>query len=229
MIAIICAMQVECEAILRHCSDVIKKEKFHHVFYEAKLAQQPVVIGLCGVAKVNAAITTTLLCTEYPIDVILNIGVAGGLKENENVKDLVISTSVVQHDYDTSALDGEEGKGLFVEVEERLVALAEKVLNQLQVPYHKGCIASGDLFVTKKHLNQLLTDYPQAICAEMEAGAIAQTAHSFQVPFIILRSLSDVAVKENSAIDFCTYVQEASVISAAFAVKFVEGLSSWNN
>ena len=223
MIAIICAMQIECDAILKYCTNIQKNVLFSKTFYEAELAGKKVVIGLCGVAKVNAAITTTILCAHYDIQAILNIGVAGGLKENENVMDLVISDQVVQHDYDTTALDGEAGKGIWVKADQDLLALAIKVLEPMDVTYHVGCVASGDLFVTKQHLEKILHDFPDAICAEMEAGAIAQTADSFHIPFIVLRSLSDVAVKEKSAMDFMEYVQIASQKSAEFTYRFVEG------
>lgn len=224
MIAIICAMQMECDAILAHCEDIEKKVLFNKVFYEATLANKKVVIGLCGVAKVNAAMTSTILCTQYEVEAIINIGVAGGLQANENVMDMVISSEVIQHDYDTSALDGDSGKGLRVEADPQLLQLARDVLTEMSVPTHIGCVLSGDLFVTKEHLAQLLGNYPQGMCAEMEAGAIAQVAHTFGIPFIVLRSLSDVAVKEGSAMDFLEYAAIASKKSAEFALRFVQGV-----
>lgn len=222
MIGIISAMQVENEAILSLCKDVKEKKISNHLFYEANLSDRKVVLCLSGVAKVNAAMSTTLLLEHFPIDAILNIGTAGGLKENENVLDCVISQKVVQHDYDTSALDGILGKGIYSNADLRLINMAKDVADEMNIPYHVGLVASGDQFISgEDQINQILSNYPESLCAEMEAGGIAQVADSYGVPFVVIRSLSDIAVKKGNEMDFMEYVAIASKRSAAFAQKCV--------
>lgn len=225
MIGIICAMEMEKNAILEYFENVNEKVISNKKFYEAQYSGKDVVVCLCGVAKVNAAMTTTLLCEHYKPDVILNVGVAGGLADFENVMDLVASSSVVQHDFDTTMLDGEEGRGIYSTVSESLLEKAKTVLSDLGYPYHVGLVASGDVFVAgEEALNKILKHYPDAICAEMEAGAIGQVANIYGIDFVMLRSLSDVATKEKSEMDFMEFAKIASARSALFCIKMIEAL-----
>lgn len=220
MIAIISAMSIENDAILALCKDISEINIANRKFYRATLSNQQVVCCLSGVGKVNAAITTTLLLEHFPIDVILNIGTAGGLKKEEQVLDCVISTCVVEHDYDTSLLDGDKGKGCFFEADQRIVNIVKSVAEEMHIPYHIGLIASGDQFVAdKKQISRILDAFPQSLCSEMEAAGIAKTAQNYGVPFVVIRSLSDIAVHEGNEMDFVEYAKTASERSAHFCEK----------
>lgn len=225
MIAIISAMQVENDAILALCKDVKEKVISNRKFYEATLNDEKVVCCLSGVGKVNAAITTTLLMEHFPVSYILNIGTAGGLKVEEEVLDCVISTKVVEHDYDTSPLDGVEGKGLWFDADPLLVNITKEVASEMNIPHHVGLVASGDQFMTKQTSQNILGFYTEAMCAEMEAGSIGHVASNYGVPFVVIRSLSDIAVKEFNGMEFDEYCQKASVRSAIFCEKCVARIS----
>lgn len=225
MIAIISAMEIENNAILALCKDVKEKTIANKKFYEGTLANEKVVCCLSGVAKVNAAISTTLLLEHFPIDYILNIGTAGGLKAEENVLDCVISSSVVEHDYDTSPLDGKEGLGLFYEANPILVNIASEVASEMNIPHHVGLVASGDQFITADNCQKILNNFPESMCSEMEAGGIAHAASQCGVPFVVIRSLSDIAVKKGNDMTFNEYAQKASVRSAEFCEKCVAKIS----
>ncbi len=225
MIAIISAMEVENNAILSLCKDVTEKTISGKKFYEATLANERVVCCLSGVAKVNAAISTTLLLEHFPVDYILNIGTAGGLKEVENVLDCVISTQVVEHDYDSSPLDGKDGLGLWYNANPILVNVVKEVAEEMKINYHTGLIASGDQFITSESCKRILELFPDSMCSEMEAGAIAHVASHYGVPFVVIRSLSDIAVKEGNGMEFTEYAAKASVRSAEFCEKCVMKLS----
>ncbi len=225
MIAIIAAMRAEVDALLALMKNVHEQTKDGILFWEGILADKSVVLMLSGVGKGNAALSTTLLLKNYDVSQLVNIGTAGGLKSNEEVLDLVISACIVQHDFDTSALDGESGIGLHFVADASLKSLCEKVCEQQQVPYHVGMIASGDQFVSDPMLiTSLLNKFPNALCAEMEAGGIAQVCTHFQIPFVVLRSLSDIAVKDDNHLEFMTYVQYASKRSAALCLELVKAL-----
>lgn len=220
MIAIISAMNIENDAILSLCRDVKEKTVSGKKFYEAVLVDERVVCCLSGCGKVNAAICATLLLEHFPVDAILNIGTAGGLKDDENVLDCVISTRVVEHDYDTSPVDGKEGKGAFFDADPLLISMVKEVADEMKIPYHAGLIASGDQFIADdKQISKILSDFPESLCSEMEAGGIAQCAAHYGVPFVIIRSLSDIAVKDGNEMDFAEYAKAASERSAKFAEK----------
>lgn len=225
MIAIISAMEIENNAILALCKDVKEKVISNRKFYEATLSNEKVVCCLSGVGKVNAAITTTLLMEHFPVDYILNIGTAGGLKVEEEVLDCVISTKVVEHDYDTSPIDGIDGKGLWFDADPILVNITKEVATEMNIVHHVGLVASGDQFITKESCQEILKHFKDSTCAEMEAGSIAHVASNYGVPFVVIRSLSDIAVKEFNGMTFEEYSQKASVRSAIFCEKCVARIS----
>lgn len=222
MIGIVAAMQKEIDEMLLLCEEVSQKQVVNTTVYEACLAGKEVVLCLSGVGKGNAAIATTILTLHYPLEAILNIGTAGGLRADEHVLDVVVSNQVVQHDFDTSGIDGECGYGLFYEADQRLLAITTEVLSEMDIPHHIGLVATGDQFIHETaQIERILSLYPQSICAEMEAGGVAQAVAYAKIPFIVLRSLSDVAVNDDSAMDFMKYVSIASKRSAEFTKQIV--------
>lgn len=225
MIAILAAMQKEADELLKLGCDVKEKVLSGKKFYELKLADKEVVLALTGVGKGSAVLATSILLNHYSIDALLNIGTAGGLDENEEVLDIVVSDSVVQHDFDTSPIDGDEGYGLFFKADENLINIVRQVMQDMHFRAHVGMVASGDQFIAEQaQIDRILTRFPKAICAEMEAGGIAQAAACYNVPFVVIRSLSDIAVKEGSHMDFIEYVSVASERSARFCEKIVASL-----
>lgn len=168
---------------------------------------------------------TTILCLHHSLDALINIGTAGGLKEQQKVLDIVISKDVLQADFDTSALDGPEGLGLRFHADDHLLVKAQEAAQENNICYHIGTIASQDLFMSRKEdFDKLMSNFPDSICSEMEAGALAQVATSFQVPFVIVRSLSDVALHHDNPMEFSTYVKHASRQSSLMVRSFVEKL-----
>ena len=225
MIGIVAAMDVEVQAIMDLCEITQEKAIGHVVFHDGKLASKDVVICKSGVGKVGAAMVTTILCLHHSLDALINIGTAGGLKDCQQVLDIVISKDALQADYDTSALDGPEGLGLRFHADEKLVETAQEAAKENHIRYHVGTIASQDLFMSRKDdFDKLMKNFPDSICSEMEAGALAQVATSFQVPFVILRSLSDVALHHDNSMEFSTYVKHASKQSSLMVRSFVEKL-----
>ena len=133
-------------------------------------------------------------------DVVINTGSAGGLATNLNVGDLVISTEVRHHDVDVTAFGYEIGQlpanpAAFIP-NEQLVMLAQQEAEKLGFHAESGLIASGDLFVNgNEAISKIRTNFPAIVAVEMEAAAIAQVCHAFNVPFVVVRAVSDVADK----------------------------------
>lgn len=223
MIGIVAAMDVEVQAIMELCEITQEKTIGNVAFHYGKLASKDVVICKSGVGKVGAAMVTTILCLHHSLDALINIGTAGGLKEQQKVLDIVISKDVLQADFDTSALDGPEGLGLRFHADDHLLVKAQEAAQENSICYHIGTIASQDLFMSRKEdFDKLMSNFPDSICSEMEAGALAQVATSFQVPFVIVRSLSDVALHHDNSMEFSTYVKHASRQSSLMVRTFVQ-------
>lgn len=223
MIAIIAAMDAEVNAITSIMENVEAITKSNISFFKGTLVDRPLIVMKSGVGKGNASMATTILLENFSIDRIINIGTAGGLGNHQKVLDAVISNQVVQHDFDTSAVDGDEGVGLYFTSDQDLGDVCEQALQHMDIQVHRGLIASGDQFIADDLILQVLkTKFPTAICAEMEAGAIAQVCQHYQIPFVVLRSLSDVACDKDSHMDFQEYVEKASARSAMFCKEFMK-------
>ncbi len=197
---IVGAMDVEIEALLPKITDHRVVTIANHQFHQGQLADQNVIVTKSGVGKVNAALTTTLLIQHFGVDQLIFTGIAGASDPRVDPLDVVISTKLVQHDVDLTAFD--RPKGLLPEQADRFFFADEKlqtraydaavtVLGQDQV--FKGIIASGDQFIADKQVvNQIHQEF-SAMAVEMEGAALGQVAQAFDVPYVVIRTISDKA------------------------------------
>lgn len=199
-IGIIGAMAQEVEILSQLMMEPKVTEIAGCKIYEGKINNKDVALLQSGIGKVAAAIGTTLLLEMTKPDVVINTGSAGGLATNLNVGDLVISTEVRHHDVDVTAFGYEVGQlpanpAAFIP-NEQLVMLAQQEAEKLGFHAESGLIASGDLFVNgNEAISKIRANFPSIVAVEMEAAAIAQVCHAFNVPFVVVRAVSDVADK----------------------------------
>ena len=225
MIGIIGAMEEEVKALLDKTEDIHENKILDCVFYEGKIDNKQVVILQGGIGKVNSAICVTLLLTNYDIEYVINIGSAGGLKDYQNVGDVVISSHVSYHDVDLTAFGRPMGElpelPVFIPADENLVNKAKDILHKMNIHENVGLIVSGDQFIAQEgQVSKIKKDFPNALCSEMEASAVGHTCYKFGVPFIITRSLSDVYGHGESSMQFDEYLKIASENSAKLCVEF---------
>ena len=203
-IGIIGAMESEVANLITRMEDVTYREKAGRRFAVGTLSGKEAVVVQSGIGKVAAAITAQILVDDFGVDALLNTGMAGGLDSRLAVKDLVIATAALQHDFDITAFGHARGfmygeddtkPTLFVADEalrEKARAAAEAVLPAGSKAID-GVIASGDIFVDDGALKAAIRDSFSAAATEMEGAAIAQTAAANGIPFVILRTISDLA------------------------------------
>lgn len=226
MIGIIGAMEEEVLEILKLMNLKEKKNYQGYLFYEGSMNKHEVVLLQGGVGKVNASIATTLMIMHYQIDYIINIGSAGGLHNNQNVGDVVVSNFVAHHDVDVTAFGhalGEiPGMPCYFQSDKELLYKVKTILEKNHIPSHVGLIVSGDQFISQEKQFSLIQEhFPDAMCVEMEAASIAQVCYVFHKKFIITRSLSDVAHKGDNSIQFEEYLKKASQSSAQMCYELV--------
>lgn len=229
-IAIIGAMEEEVTLLRENIQDASQETVAGCEFTFGKMHGKDVILLRSGIGKVNAAMSTTILLEKYKPDYIINTGSAGGFNPDLNVGDAVISTEVRHHDVDVTAFGYEYGQvpqlpAAFL-ANEDLIKLAETSAKDIEgIQTVKGLIATGDSFmhdpVRVEDVRGKFTDL-QAV--EMEAAAIAQVAHQFGTPFVIIRSLSDIAGKESN-VSFDQYLEKAALHSANLVMKMVTGLN----
>lgn len=224
MIGIIAAIDIEVEAIVNRMDTFEKKNISGLEVYEGTLSKKEIIVIKSGVGKVAAAMSTTILLEHYQVSYIINIGTAGGIETDQHILDVVISNKVVMLDYDVSPIDGPLGKGKYFDIDEYFITLCSHVFKEMNIPYHIGSIGSSDRFIVKEDIEAIKKEFPQVMCCEMEASAIAQVANHYDVSYIVIRSLSDVAYKEDSFMDFKEYAIKASQRSALFCEKILFAL-----
>ncbi|RSK27955.1 5'-methylthioadenosine/S-adenosylhomocysteine nucleosidase [Bacillus sp. HMF5848] len=188
-------------------------------FVEGTLQGMAVVLLKSGIGKVNAAMSTSILLERFKPDVVINTGSAGGFLPSLQVGDVVISTEIRHHDVDVTAFNYEYGQvpGLpaAFTADSKLIAVAEKAAQKVsEIKVVKGLIVTGDSFMNDpERVEFVRTKFTDLCAAEMEAAAIAQVCHQFDVPFVVIRSLSDIAGKESN-ISFEQFLHTAALHSS---------------
>lgn len=214
-IAIIGAMDEEIDVFRSLLTNEKETTIAHVTCIEGNMNDENVIILKSGIGKVNAAIATTLLMERYNPRAVINTGSAGGFDQELHIGDIVISTDLVQHDVDVTTFDYVPGQvpGLpaTIPATKDLISIAEQAMKDVQLTYKTGLIGSGDVFMEDPDkVDHVRTLFPTMLAAEMEGAAIAHVCHQYDVPFVVIRSLSDIAGKE-SHISFDEYLQTAAI------------------
>ncbi|MDY3948685.1 MAG: 5'-methylthioadenosine/adenosylhomocysteine nucleosidase [Bacilli bacterium] len=200
-IGIIFAMQEESIELKKYLHINNEKKIYDLIFYEATLNNQNIILTESGIGKTNAARTTQILIDYYKPEAIFNIGVAGGIAKNLKVGDIIISTSLVQHDFDITAFNHPKGYipniGNNIPIDNRLLNTTKTILDTNNISYKEGLIASGDIFCTKESMATKINTQFNALCVEMEGASIAQTAYLSKTPCLVIRSISDCPDNNN--------------------------------
>lgn len=225
-IGVIGAMEEEI-SLLKSKMEVLSAKNIVGVeFYMGKMLGKNVVLVRSGIGKVNAAICAQVLTDLYGVDAIINVGVAGALNDSLDICDVVISSDVVQHDFDAGAFGHPRGviprmPESFFAADAELVEAAKTVCGEVLPPgkAHVGRIASGDVFLTSREDKRKITEIFGAYCVEMEGAAIGHVCYLNKIPFLVLRAISDKA-DEGSDEDFGRFIAQA----ANLASDIVEGI-----
>lgn len=200
-IGIIGAMEEEVETLKSNMEITETVTAAGMTFYKGTLHGQQIVLARSGVGKVNAAVCAQLMITLFDVNYLINSGVAGTLKEGIDQGDIVISTDAVQHDFDVTALGDPLGEisrlGVtFFESDDTLIDVATeafKNLNLKDINAFKGRVASGDQFIAGGPVQERIQTHFAPSAVEMEGAAIAHVAYLNNVPYVIIRSISDKA------------------------------------
>ena len=231
-LGIIGAMQVEVETLKQNMTELKTTERCGMSFFEGKLEGLPVVVVVCGVGKVNAALCVQILCDCYCVTHIVNTGVAGSLDAKLDIGDFVISVDAMYHDFDCQSINSEylvgQVPGMSVRsfpADEKLVEFAYAAADEIH-PGHacKGRVASGDQFVCSKAAKNKIISDTGALCTEMEGAAIAHASWRNETPFVVIRAISDKA-DDSAEMDFPTFEAIAARRCAAVTQMLAKNLN----
>ncbi|SFQ06779.1 adenosylhomocysteine nucleosidase [Lachnospiraceae bacterium XBB1006] len=215
MIGIIGAMDVEVAKLKEQMSDVVITKKAGREYVKGMLNGAEVVVVRAGVGKVNAAGCTQCLIDTFGVDSVINTGIAGSLQAKIDIGDVVLATDAVEHDMEAVAFGYPVGQIPQMDVfsfqaDEKLRAIAKESCEKVNPDIHvyEGRVLTGDQFVSGDEKKKYLVDTFGGFCTEMEGAAIAHTAYLNNVPFLIVRAISDKA--DNSAHeDYPTFEKKA--------------------
>ena len=214
-LGIIGAMQVEVEILLGAMENKKEVKKAGSTFYEGTLNGLSTVVVQCGVGKVNAAICAQILCDLFEVTHLVNTGIAGSLCADLDIGDLVVSTDAMYHDVDAVHFGYPMGKVPGMDTtafpaDKTMMDYAFAAAEAVNPGHTKmGRVASGDQFVAEKPLKEKIIAVTGGLCTEMEGAAIAQTAYRNNLPFVILRAISDKA-DDSAEMDYPTFERIAA-------------------
>lgn len=217
-IGIIVAEIKELEAIKEIMKNIEERHIYDLKIFEGEISNKKYLLVRSGVGKVNSARTAQILIDKFDIEYMINLGSAGAVSDNLNIGDIVIGEQLVQHDFDVTAFGREKGyipeTGKFFKSSKELINRSKNIkIDNIEIIV--GTIASGDVFCNKIKMKEEIKENFKCDCVEMEGAAIAQACYLSKIPFIVIRSISDIPNGKNE-IDFNEYLEIASKNCAEF-------------
>ena len=224
-IAIMGAMPEEVAPILEKLGSYKTTEYAGNKYYEASYNGIEVVVAYSKIGKVFSTLTATTMIEHFGCDRLLFSGVAGAVSPELKVGDLVVATKLSQHDLDITAFGHPYGfvpeGAVFVEADKDMIELSKKVASKMGKSVKEGIIATGDQFVANEERKNWILETFDASALEMEGGSVAVVCNALNVPFFILRSISDAADMDAS-FSFDEFLESSAIISAEFVMNMVD-------
>lgn len=219
-IGIILALNKELELFTRQLCDFRKQTIAGQTFYIGCWQQHELTIIVSGMGKVNAAISTTHLINRYTPDLIINIGISGGLDNSLQIGDFILGSDIVYHDVwcgRPNLIGQVQDLPLFYHSDASSIAK----LSDLR----SGLLCCGDQFITSvAELQKIKNNFPQALAVDMESAAIAQTCYLHKMPLLCIRQISDTPGVEHHAEQYEAFWQNAPTNSIKMLTEILQRL-----
>ena len=230
-IAIMGAMVEEIEPLLKKVTNIKKIRYARNTFYEATYKGKEVVIAYSKIGKVFASLTATMLIEKFKCDVLLFSGVAGAINKDLEIGDLIVADKLCQHDLDITAFGHPHGYVPEGEVcvfsDTNLINIAKDVAKNKGIDLKVGMIATGDQFIACDDKKCWIEKEFEADALEMEGASVAVICNALNIPFFILRAISDSA-NMDANFDFDKFLEKSAVVSADFILDMVEAIDDKN-
>jgi len=228
-IAIMGAMPEEIEPLVAKLHDVEEVQYADNTYYIGTHHGQEVVVAYSKIGKVFATLTATILIEKFGCEKLLFTGVAGAISDELHIGDLIIAEGLCQHDLDITAFGHPYGYVPEGEVciwaDPGLREIARKVAYEKQITLREGVIATGDQFVADPERKNWIAQTFKADALEMEGAAVAVVCHALEVPFFILRAISDSADMD-AGFDFDAFLASSAKVSADFVMAMVKKITT---
>lgn len=228
-IAIMGAMPEEITPLLEQMEKYETVDYAQNRYYLAEWKGVELILAYSKIGKVFAALTATTMIEKFGAQKLLFSGVAGAIDPKLKIGDLIVATKLCQHDLDITAFGHPYGYvpegSVYVESDEKLRKIAAEVAKERGITLHKGIIATGDQFVADEKRKAWIAETFGAAALEMEGGSVAVVCDSLNIPFFILRAISDAADMD-AGFDFDTFLESSAKESAAFVLAMLDKMRS---
>jgi len=226
-IAIMGAMPEEIAPILERVGEYKTITYAGNKYYEASYKGLDLVIAYSKIGKVFSTLTATTMCEHFGAQKLLFSGVGGAISSKLKVGDLIVATKLAQHDLDITAFGHSFGYvpegAVYVEADKKLISLSKEVASEMGKSVQEGIIATGDQFVADEKRKNWIGETFGADVLEMEGASVAVVCDALNVPFFILRAISDAADMDAS-FSFDEFLETSAIESAEFIMKIVNKL-----
>ena len=229
-VAILGAMPEEIEPILEKLDKIQKIDYAKNSYYKAEYKGIEVVVAYSKIGCAFSTLTATTLIEKFGCDILLFSGVAGAINDELNIGDLIYATKLCKHDLDLTAFGHPYGYvpegSVFIHTTPFLRDIAKEVAKEKNIKLKEGIIATGDQFVHSQERKDFIKNKFNADALEMEGYSVALVCDALNVPFFILRAISDSANSEAS-FDFDKFLEESAKVSADFVLSMIEKLNAF--
>lgn len=221
---IIAAMDEEMNSLLKLVPSITEVNYCNEQLYEFVINNEYYLLGRGKIGKVHTAHYLTKLFETLSIKRVFNIGTSGGVNNKLNLSDVVIATKVAYHDVDVTGFNYKIGQmcGCPQYFDCDIEYIRERIIDK-KFNIVEGLIVSGDQFITKSNFNKTNIDlFKDALCCDMEAGAVGHICHLYNIPFLVIRSISDIVTKDNNAEMFDNNLENSSTNSALVLLEIIK-------
>ena len=222
------AMPEEIAPILEKIGEYKTTKYAQNTYYEGEYAGHDLVIAYSKIGKVFSTLTAASMIEKFGAQTLLFSGVAGGINPELRIGDLIVATALCQHDLDITAFGHPYGYvpegSQFIQAEEELIAVAVRVAKEMGISLKEGVIATGDQFVHSEERKNWIEETFNADALEMEGTSVAVVCEALEVPFLILRAISDTADMD-AGFNFDKFLESSAQESATFVLKMLDRLA----
>jgi len=200
-----------------------------NVYHEATYRGINVVLGYSKIGKVNATLSAATMIEKFGADILLFTGVAGAVKSTLKIGDLIAATALCQHDLDISIFGHAHGYvpggAVYVKPSSKLLELAHEVAKKRGLELQSGTIATGDQFVASSDRKNWISQTFDADAIEMEGAAVAVVCNALNIPFFVLRAISDAADMD-ARFDFDQFLKDSAKVSSGFVIAMLDEIAN---
>ena len=226
MKVIIGAQIEEIEAIKDLFTEVEEKEYLTIKYLQGKINDKDCVLAQGGIGAASTVMLITLLKTQFDIEYIINVGTAGGVNNKGlKPKDVVISDNLAYLDADVTAFGYKYGQMAgcprAFKADDDLITL----IKEQNPSFRIGDMLSGDKFVCDKHNpNKYIEEHFEdlnVLTTDMESTSLANACYLLDIPFVVVRVVSDILESAGQKESYEAVLQVSSVVAKDIIHKLI--------